>query len=68
MHTVTQALLVAEQLADRHGDSNQFKNDYTLLRENNGILDSLRGALVSQGLWDQFVLLCDRTWFNRNYG
>lgn len=68
MNAVFQALQVAENLADRHGDPNWFKNDYTMLRENYGILFSIKGALENQGLWENFAAQCERGWFQRTYG
>lgn len=68
MNAVIQAVKVAEDLADRHGNLDQFKNDYVILREKYGILFSIRGALQNQRLWDHFKGLCEPDWFNRTYG
>lgn len=67
MNAVVQAVKVAEDLADRHGDLCQFKNDYAMFREKYGILFSIKGALENQRLWDHFKSLCDPSWFQRTY-
>lgn len=67
MNQLSNALIVAEQLADRHGDIYWFKNDYTLLRQNNGIMESIRQALVNQELWRDFVGVCDPVWLSKYY-
>lgn len=67
MNQLSNALIVAEQLADRHGDPYWFKNDYTLLRQNNGIMESIRQALVNQELWRDFVGVCDPVWLSKYY-
>lgn len=59
MNRISAALILAEQTADRWGDLNQFKNDYTLLRSENGILDSIRGAIMNQDLWSIYRSLLD---------
>lgn len=66
--SVMQALTVAQSIAERHGDENWFRNDYTLLRENHGILASIEIALKSQDLWGIFVSCCTKEWFDANFG
>lgn len=68
MNAVTQAIQVAEDLADRHGDLYKFKNDYLVFREKYGILFSIKGALENQCLWDHFKGQCEPDWFHRTYG
>lgn len=67
MNSISRAMLVAQEVADRHGCGNQWRNDYTLLRENYGILFSLQGALKNQGLWGIFTARCDREWLRSWY-
>ncbi len=55
MEYLLRALEVAEEVADRNGDLDKFKSEYNLLRKYNGIMDSIRGALEEQGLWETFV-------------
>jgi hypothetical protein len=59
MNRISAALILAEQTADRLGDLNQFRNDYTLLRSEYGILDSIRGAIMNQDLWGIYSSMLD---------
>lgn len=51
------ALKLAQSIAEEHGDLNWFREHYTLLRENNGILESCELALEQQGLLQMFTQL-----------
>lgn len=50
MASVWKELVRAEELVERCGDPMQFKNDYVLLREYNGVGDSTILALANQDL------------------
>lgn len=53
-------MLIAEQIADRHGDLDQYLNDYLKTRETNGIMSSIQIALKQQkNLWDIFAANLD---------
>lgn len=55
MNSITQAMIVAKELVDVHGDNDKFYQQYLLVRENRGILYSLKCALEQQDLWGMFV-------------
>lgn len=65
MNSIFQALVLGEQIADRHGDPFWFKDDYTRLRGYNGILASMEGALKNQNLWGIFVSACSQEWLEK---
>jgi len=48
-------LRIAEKLIEEAGDIYWFRQHYSLLREHNGILDSLEIALKAQNLWARFI-------------
>jgi hypothetical protein len=48
-------LQIAEKLIEEAGDIYWFRQHYSLLREHNGILDSLEIALKAQNLWARFI-------------
>lgn len=50
-------LVNAEKFVEVYGDPSWFKEHYTVLRAENNIIDSVEGALRSQGLWNPFLTL-----------
>lgn len=54
------ALIVAEKLVDKLGDPNWFREQYTILRENYSIIDSVEMAVERQGLLELFKHMMKR--------
>ena len=54
MTSLWQSLIDAEKLASDIGDLNWFKEQYTIARETNGILESIELALDAQGLLQEY--------------
>lgn len=54
MNERTYTLFLAQQIAEKHGDVNWWREHYVMLRENNNIVDSAKEALRAQGLLDKF--------------
>lgn len=50
----TSTLFLAQQIAEKHGDVNWWREHYVKLREHNGVIESAKGALNAQGLLDKF--------------
>lgn len=44
----------AEEFVAVYGDSDWFREQYTRVREFEGVADSVEAALRSQGLWNAF--------------
>lgn len=55
MNSKTNTLKMAEDFITAHGDLNWWREAYTLLRENNNVLDSIQLSLEHQDLWVPFV-------------
>lgn len=49
------ALIIAEAIAQQHGDSNLFKEVYTNYRAKNDVLQSIELSLKFMGLYDVFA-------------
>lgn len=54
MSTITENLLLAESIADRYGDIQQFRLDYEKLRESHPIQQSIELALGCQEILEFF--------------
>lgn len=54
MNTIMKSLIVAEEIADRHGDLTLFREQYERLRERAGITDAIKAALSAQDLYEIF--------------
>ena len=48
-------LKLAEDFVTIYGDLNWCREQYTILRENNNVLDSIQLSLEAQDLWTSFV-------------
>jgi hypothetical protein len=59
VNRLSQALEIAEQVADLYGDIVRWRSDFERFRESNGILTSLRLSLLNQSLWNEFKQRCD---------
>ena len=46
---------MAEDFVTIYGDLNWWREQYTILRENNNVLDSIQLSLEAQDLWTSFV-------------
>jgi len=55
MNSKTNTLKMAEDFVTIYGDLNWWREAYTLLRENNNVLDSIQLSLEHQDLWTSFV-------------
>lgn len=53
-----QALTIAQKVVETKGDENWFNQQYTLLRKNNNIAESMETALILQDLWGYFEDEC----------
>lgn len=58
MDTIHDAMIVADEVADRCGDYERYRKKFTEARQYNGIMASIKLALVEQDLWDFFVARC----------
>lgn len=54
MNKLMRALIVAEEVADRHGCVYTFKRQYEQFRSEYGILDSIKLALAEQKLLETY--------------
>lgn len=55
MNSKTNTLKLAEDYVTMHGDLNWWREQYTILRETNNVLDSIQLSLNAQDLWIGFV-------------
>lgn len=55
MNSKTNTLKMAEDFVTIYGDLNWWREQYTILRENNNVLDSIQLSLEAQDLWNSFV-------------
>jgi Na+-transporting NADH:ubiquinone oxidoreductase subunit NqrC len=55
MNSKTNTLKMAEDFVTIYGDLNWWREQYTILRENNNVLDSIQLSLEAQDLWTSFV-------------
>ena len=55
MNSRTNTLKMAEDFVTIYGDLNWWREQYTILRENNNVLDSIQMSLEHQDLWTSFV-------------
>ena len=55
MNSKTNTLKMAQDFVTIYGDLNWWREQYTILRENNNILDSIQLSLEAQDLWTSFV-------------
>lgn len=55
MNSKTNTLKMAEDFVTVHGDLNWWREQFTILRENNNVLDSIQLSLEAQDLWTSFV-------------
>jgi hypothetical protein len=55
MNSKTNTLKMAEDFVTLYGDLNWWREQYTILRENNNVLDSIQLSLEAQDLWTSFV-------------
>jgi len=55
MNSKTNTLKMAEDFVTIYGNLNWWREQYTILRENNNVLDSIQLSLEAQDLWTSFV-------------
>jgi Na+-transporting NADH:ubiquinone oxidoreductase subunit NqrC len=55
MNSKTNTLKMAEDFVTIYGDLNWWREQFTILRENNNVLDSIQLSLEAQDLWTSFV-------------
>jgi hypothetical protein len=55
MNSKTNTLKMAEDFVTLYGDLNWWREQFTILRENNNVLDSIQLSLEAQDLWTSFV-------------
>jgi hypothetical protein len=58
MSTIHDAMIVADEIADRYGDHERYRLKFIEARQYNGIMASIRLALLEQNLWDFFEARC----------